>query len=482
MQSALAVKIEDAREKLRPAVQKIFNDDFMVGLAAVLAAVVILPMFFSFTPTMLAIFDAVNYIIIALFIAEYVLETFVAESRLGYITDLWHVLDLFIIILAVLDISKLSLIPFMVGQGRISPVLRLLRVLFALTIAGRTVERAMPERPQKKTDPLPSKLEIVCLDKEGKISMCSMKDSVCTLVTNNAPVWIDMQNIGERDLDFITEAIKIPRYILESKLIGESFPKIDYFKNFTSIFLWDSRLVPEGPGSTGIKNFNIVRNGMLVIYEDARIFTLSTGRSDLFDRIHGDGWVLEGNLAARVLYSILRRKIRDYEEIVRAIEYKTLQLEEIPGNKTSPKFLEETFHFKKEIQNTVNNLWHFKQVLRYARTNKVVLRGIRDEHLPYLDILYGEVEYMYETALNIRESLISLIELHINTVSYDINRVMRVLAVITCLAIIPAVIGGLLGVNLVDNPYDLRISEVFFIVLSLMLLGTYAFYKMDWLK
>ena len=89
---------------------------------------------------------------------------------------------------------------------------------------------------------------------------------------------------------------------------------------------------------------------------------------------------------------------------------------------------------------------------------------------------------MYETSQNIRESLISLIELHINTVSYDMNRVMKVIAVITCLAIVPTIIGGLLGVNLMDNPYPLKITEVFFIVFSLMLIGLYTFYKMDWLR
>lgn len=89
---------------------------------------------------------------------------------------------------------------------------------------------------------------------------------------------------------------------------------------------------------------------------------------------------------------------------------------------------------------------------------------------------------MYETAQNIRESLISLIELHINTVSYDMNRVMKVLAVITCLGLVPTVIGGLLGVNLIDVPYPLRISDIVFMIFSLMLMGVYTFYKMGWLR
>lgn len=61
------------------------------------------------------------------------------------------------------------------------------------------------------------------------------------------------------------------------------------------------------------------------------------------------------------------------------------------------------------------------------------------------------------------------------------NRVMKVIAVITCLAIVPSIIGGLLGENLVDQPYQITISEVFFLVASLMLMGLYVFYKKNWL-
>ncbi len=62
------------------------------------------------------------------------------------------------------------------------------------------------------------------------------------------------------------------------------------------------------------------------------------------------------------------------------------------------------------------------------------------------------------------------------------NKVMKVIAVITCLAVIPSTIGGLLGVNLDEGTFPIRLVEIFFIVFSLMLLGAYAFYKMDWLK
>jgi magnesium transporter len=479
MEGSFSTQLQQWRQRLEPEVYRILNDDLMMGLAAVLAAVVILPLIFSFTPTMLLIFEGVNYLVVAVFLAEYLLKLFVARSRLRYIFNPWHILDVAIIAIAALDFIESGYVPFIeIEQGTYTPFFKMSRLLFALVVAGRTVERAMPEPAKTPVELHLPGLEISALEETGEVIRLRDKEALSLHSRDDKARWIDIQNLRAESLDCVAEAINIPRYVLESKLIKESFPRIDYFQDFVAMFIWDSMLSP----SSSEKNIDVIQNGMLVIYADKKIFTISTGKSDLFDRARKERWPMGGYLSLAALYAILRCKIRDYEEIVRAIETRTLDLEAIPVNKTYPRFLEETFQFRKDIQKTVNNLWHFKQVLEYAKLNRVALKGFKEEHLAYLDILQGETDYMYETAQNIRESLHSLIDLHINTVSYDINRVMKILAVITCLGLIPAIIGGLLGVNLIDEPYHMTIQEVFFLVFSLMVLGSYAFYKLGWLR
>jgi len=67
------------------------------------------------------------------------------------------------------------------------------------------------------------------------------------------------------------------------------------------------------------------------------------------------------------------------------------------------------------------------------------------------------------------------------------NNVMKAIAVITCLAIIPSVIGGILGVNLMSVSgtvigFEFDTTEVVFLIFSSMFLGVYAFFKMGWLR
>jgi Mg2+ and Co2+ transporter CorA len=465
------------RERLRGPVHEILTDHLMMVLALLLVPTNLLPLFFPFTYAMLVIFEAVNYVIILVFVFEYFAKLYVAEDRRKHFRDPWHLLDLLIVVLAMLD-----LLPFIPLRGGIaSPLLRLLRVTRAFAIVGRTVQRA--ECPGASSQPTelmpPQQLKIRIM---GEATGIHEGTRECAVERIQAPteIFVDLQDFSHGDLDFISETLQIPKHVLESRAIQESFPRIDYFKNYTTIYLSDPRLIPAPCDNPG---FTISTNNFLIICANDNLINISTGQSDLLDRVVSEGLVLpEESFIVRVLYSILKRKLRDYEEIVRALERKTVQLEEVPVGDTDKNFLEETFHLRKEIHKVLASLWHFRQVLGMIEARKVQLVNVKEESLEQFAILHGESEYAYETLEHAKDSVQSLIELHINTISYDMNRVMRLLAVITSLALIPTIIGGLLGENLSDQPYQISIFEVSFLVIALMLLALYAYWRKGWLK
>jgi Mg2+ and Co2+ transporter CorA len=249
------------------------------------------------------------------------------------------------------------------------------------------------------------------------------------------------------------------------------------------MFLWDSQIRTDSSDL-----LEIFTNNMLIVFDEKKIITLSRGKSQIFDKISG---VLSNEISNKpfkdneftdkILSSLLQQKLKDYSDVVQKIEEKTIEFEQIPVDETSSKFLEKTFYFKKEILKVNGNLWHFQNVLQKL-TDKENIKQFKIDNSNEFDHIHAESRYLYKTTQNIKESLDSLIELHTNTVSYDMNRVMKVIAVITCLAVIPATVGGLLGVNLVEGNFTIKFIEIFFIIFSSMLLGIYAFYKMEWLK
>jgi Mg2+ and Co2+ transporter CorA len=473
MRRAFTERLKGLRGALRKPVNNIFNEDLMTLLAFLIIPSVILPYLLTFSEFTLSLFEALNYLIIAAFVAEYVLKLYVADSRRKFVLGPWQVLDLLIIALALAEF-----LPFVAtSAGRASPLLRLLRLLRAFAAAGRTIKASAHTVKLEPVVPTVSSMTVRMLT-GGKVSKCSMADSVCDIVAGERR-WIDLQNVADIDLPAVSRTLDVPLFVLKGNLATDSFPRIDYFPAYTTIFLGDAKLELSGPGP---RDFLIRRHGMLIVCARSHVVTVRMGESALFDEVITDGVGDGEELAVRVLYDIFRRKLRDAEDIVRAIEQRTAWLEEMPVGRTPPSFLEDTFYLKREIQKFTKVLWHFRQVLDSLRGTKVALEGMTDEDLARFDVLYDEADYLYETALNINDSLSSLRELHINTVTYEMTRTMRVIAVLTCLALIPTIIGGLLGENLMDTPYAISIWEIGLLVISLMLIALYAFYKMGWLR
>ena len=85
-------KKQSFKMKLRKVVSRFFNDDIMIALAAILACVVVLQLFFEFSPGMQLILEYLNYFIIAAFVAEYFLKLYLAESRRPFVTNPMHIL------------------------------------------------------------------------------------------------------------------------------------------------------------------------------------------------------------------------------------------------------------------------------------------------------------------------------------------------------------------------------------------------------
>jgi Mg2+ and Co2+ transporter CorA len=424
---------------------------------------------------MLAIFMAVNYFIILMFIAEYIVMLYLAESRIKYVFNIWHLLDLLIILLALMDFSP----AFTLSFGRASPVLRLLRVLRVFTAIGRTAKVNAPVTAPVSEPPQKSKMLVNTLDDTG-VRRCDSSENVCGITDHKGPAWVDIQDASPQDLDSISSIIHVPRLILESKLNEEAFPRIDYFKDYTTLFIRDIKLLSAGDGVQDIK---IARSGLLIVCCGGLIFTICQERNSLFDDIVAEGiHPGTGDFGIQVLYSIIRRKVRDADDLMRVMERKSLRLELLPVGKTPPSFLEDTFHLRRYVLLASKNLWHLRQVLDNLRTRKVMLDGVTEENMHLFDILYDEADYIHENSMDITESLSSLRELHINTISYEMTRVMRILAIITCLALVPSTVGGLLGENILGQPFPINLGEVMFIVIALMVLELYAFYKMGWLR
>lgn len=128
------------------------------------------------------------------------------------------------------------------------------------------------------------------------------------------------------------------------------------------------------------------------------------------------------------------------------------------------------------------DLWRLRSLLEMLGDGRRTLPGLDEEGRRLAGRLAEEADFLYETVDNLRESVLSLIDLHINVAAHDTNRFMRLVAIASTLGLIPAIAGGLLGMNLLDSPWPVTLGQVAFATLVLILAVLYAFLAKGWLR
>lgn len=472
----------DSKRELRNIIEKVLPDGLMLILALIMIPIVVIPFFVNLPSSVEAFFHFLDYTIIGIFAIEYILKTSLASNIIRHILNPWHLLDLLVIILAVFDFLQV----FASGLGRTSPLLRLLRILRItriVAVGGRALDRgAKLKLPTTTLTPEKKSIQIRVMDNttENKYKDVPLS-KISEHLKNPTHTWIDISYISDDDLEELSKIIGISRLVLESELVEEAYPRIDYYGNYSMIF---ARIADIKVSGKGVKHLFVNRVGLLVICCGSNIITLSRTKSELFDRILEQAKKTvdsEDSIIVSVLYSIFKHTLEQDSQIITAIEKELIKFENVPLKNRPPDFLEISFHLRKEVNQLVPSLLHIKEILSIITTKRVPLDGFVEKHERIFDILTDQSSYLFETASNARDNLQSLIDLYINTTSYETNKVMRTIAVITCLGIIPALM-GLLGSNISGNPWEIQLWQVF-VVLGMLMIGMgWIFYRLGWLK
>jgi Mg2+ and Co2+ transporter CorA len=475
----ISEKATDRKHGTREVINLLLPDELMIVLAVIMLPTVLLPIFINLPNAMVIVFDFVDYAILGVFILEYVLKTVFAPDVLKHILNPWHLLDLFIVV-----VPLVSLLPvFSLRLGHTSLLLRLLRIIRIIAVSGRTVDRRIQSRSgepeETKLQEPPLQIEVI----DGNLDNVHRDltvEKLSAFVSSPSQTWVKISSVGDEDLDKLSNILEIPRMFLESELNEDSYPRVDLYEKYLLIFI---RTADLHRNRTALERIAIDRKGLLIICHGQKIITITRKHSEIFDELHGRvRKTLQGEpLLVAILYSILKHVLQLDKQIISSVEQELMALENIPLNKRPSNFLEITFHLRKVVNQIVPSLLHLREIISVITSKRVPLEGFNENHKKIFDILLDEAAYLHETASETRDDLQYLVDLYINTTSFETNRVMRIIAVITSLGIIPAVM-GLMGSNIVGNPWNIQLWQLFGVLGFLMLALGWVFYRLGWLK
>ena len=453
---------------------RVLSEAVMGFLALVALATAIGPLVFDVSPATDRLLDSVDWVVLGLFIAEFAVQFTVARDRSAWVRSPWRLVDAICI-----GGPLLSLLPQVSDAVRGALVFRFLRVGRAVAFSARAGALAVQKR-QESTPALhrgEAKISMITPGEAHSSTAASWSD-LLAWTRDKSPAWYHVSGVHRDQLEELVRmaGIRDEDLVHFRDPVGQS--RVRNFSGLTSIILSLPTVAEVGFPA-------VSKTQVLVMVFETGLLTATWDSFDLPQSIlpvAAHSAFADASFPARTSYSILAL-VRDRGAVVAdRHEEEILRLEEIRATEGGTEFLNQAFRLQREMSAATADVWRLKEIVRKLADGKVQLQGADAKNEPFLDSLLSSIDALHEKFAELKESLTSLIELHMNVTSFEMNKFMKLLAIVGFLGLIPSVAGGLLGMNVEGNPWSVTLGQVAFGIAMGMAISLYVFAIKGWLR
>ena len=429
-------------------------------LALAALCVGIAPMLFALPAPLARALDIAGWAIIAAFALEYLANLALASNRRAYVTNPWRIVDALIIVAPLV-----SLLPFAPDALRSSPALRVLRLARVILFGARArhglaagadmgIARAAPSGPPQVSE----------LSPNGSAQPLEWRELIAWS-TRPDERWVHAANLDAAHIKELARIVQLPDVMVDAALRESSYPRLESSARWAAFAM-------SLPGWS-----DEPRTPVLLLVSRRHLLSLSLHPVALQSQPGNDELPWGTRCALHVIREVLARN----EALALRVEHELSTLETLPAQESPESFFQAIFRLKRNLALAKGDLWRLRALLGMLAGGQRELPGVGGDNA-CLRRLADQADYLHETIEKAHEQLLTLLDLHLNIASYDVNRFMRLLAVVSSLALIPTIIGGLLGMNVLGNPWPVTLTQIAFGTFILMLCVLYAFLAKGWLR
>jgi Mg2+ and Co2+ transporter CorA len=442
------------------AIARLLSEPVMGFLALAALSVALTPQLFVLPRGFERTLAAVEWTIVALFAAEYLVNFALAHDRMRYVVSPWRLLDAFIILAPLV-----SLLPFAPAWVRSSPALRVLRLARVILFGARARHGLAGGANGATRFALSGPPRVGALAPGDSAPRPAGWPEVLQWARNPDGRWLHAENLDAARVREIAAVVELPEAMVDAALRETSYPRLESSKRWCALAL-------SLPGSA-----EQPRTPVLLLVGDRHLLSLSLRAAQLQSApgLEALPW------GARCTLHVIRELLGRNERLADGVEDELRTLEELDPDQSPGRFFETVFRIKRSTVLAKGDLWRLRMLLAMLADGRRHLPGL-GEARDALKALSEQADYLHETVERAQEQLLTLLDLHLNIASYDVNRFMRLLAVVSSLALIPTIVGGLLGMNILGNPWPVTLAQVAFGTFILMLGVLYAFMAKGWLR
>ncbi len=450
------------------------TEPVMGFLALVAAFLALAPVMLELGPRAAAVLDVLDWPIVAVFAVEFVGRLAAAPSRTVFWRNPWNWLDL-VIVAAPFG----SLVPGAGEALQSSPALRLLRIGRVIVLGARRGGRLAPRPTLALAGDVPTEIHGVVSSDSGVLRSMDWSEFVERL-RDPQEEWFHVTCHGSRDLPRLASELGVPEAILSNKLLLGAHPRIEVLDGKPILFVsYLDQGAPGGKGTDEPRRVNVLLVGM-----ERNIVSVSLGTTSLAGDLGAAvaSAPAEAPFLVRTMIGLLQVFLRRHARALGALEDQVRELEYDAPEQSGPEFFNKAFRRRRDLGALRADLRCIPDILSAICEHWTVLSGGKEAQTVQLTKVRREAEDLQKDAEELSEGLVGMIELHLNIASFEMNKVMRLLALVTTVALIPSVVGGLLGMNVHGNPWPATLSQVAFGVGAVTVLCIYTFAVKGWLR
>lgn len=247
-----------------------------------------------------------------------------------------------------------------------------------------------------------------------------------------SPVWINTFNLGNNELSILNKRLGINKYVLKHFLDSREIPRIEQYKSYNIIIL--KFLI-----NNKIKTLGVVKHKDYILTMCSENINIKVDEEAFKD----------SNI---LLKDILDSLIKNFSDRLQKVEDDINYLEDIT-------FDEKIDNDPKQIFNVKKELMYLKKALN---ANKGVISKIKD-----FEDVHLEINQLVDTENTLSSRITSVMDMYMSFSSNKLNEIMKSFTVIASLLLLPMLISGIYGMNVM-----LPLGEIegsFFIILGIML-------------
>ena len=283
--------------------------------------------------------------------------------------------------------------------------------------------------------------------------------------------WISVEGLDNPDeINKLAEFFNIHPLTVEDILDITQRPKVEEFNHYLFITLKDVDFSEE----LGLEQISII------ITKDT-VLSFQNMPNDHFDgikkRIMNNAGRLRQTGVDFLAYAIMDSIIDEYFTIIDSFGSQIEVFEDRALDEKDNSFIQDLQELKRKLLKMRRVVWPMRESLS-------LLIHLDSEHLsdklnPFLKDLYDHIIRAAETVETYRELIAGIMEINLSAASNRLNKVMKVLTIISTIFIPLTFIAGLYGMNFSNMP-ELEQPLAYFIVLGVMViiaLGMILFFK-----